>query len=304
MDTNKNSNHLESQQENKPKGGNMSTTALKDGVFIKYIPVDKFDYRIGVFQSRLFYNIKNLSKNFKIVDTLAYKKNVTGDFYEIHYEVVNEKQWELKKESAAIIGENMAKIHNHCYAIREFVDLPKKDADYNNMSEWEKINNQHIVNSRHYFIRRDIFKDIKRLDTKQVKIPLHRDFRKHNILWDGERYVLIDFDFAAHDFVSIEIAAFISDMLDDEKEDSGLLLVEEFLKNYIKHSEIEGIIWQNVISDYLNYLCVNTFPVYLKDKIDSVNFDELLKQRTETLIKIYKHNQAIDLLVSKLIKNK
>lgn len=301
---NQNSNLPESPQENPIKGGNMSTTELRDGVFIKYIPVDKFDYRVGIFQTRLFHNIKNLSKDFAIVKTVEYKKNTTGDFFEIHYEVVDEKQWDLKKESVAIIGENMAKIHNHCYEIKDFVDLPKKDTDYSDMSDWDKVIKKEVVNSRHYFIRRDIFKDIERLDSRQVKIPLHRDFRKHNVLWDGERYVLIDFDFAAHDFISIEIAAFISDMLDDEKDDSGLLLVEEFLKNYIKHSEIKEIIWQNVISDYLNYLCVNTFPVYLKDKINSVNFDELLKQRTETLIKIYKHKTEIELLISKLIKNK
>lgn len=303
MDTNQNSNHQESQQENKTKGGNMSTTLLTEDVFIKYIPVSKYDYRIGIFQDRLFYNIKNL-RNFAICKTIKYEKDNTGDLIEVHYKVVNEKQWDLNKESVAIIGENMAKIHNHCYVEKDYIDLPKKDCLYNNMKEWEKIEKDGLVNSRHYFIRRDIFKEIKRVDPKQVKMPLHRDFRKHNILWDGEKYILIDFDFAAHDFISLEIAAFISDMLDDEKEDYGLSLIKEFIKSYVEHSEIENIIWDDVITDYLNYLCVNTFPVYLKNTMNKDNFNELLKQRTDNLVKIYNHQCDLESLITEITEKK
>lgn len=301
-DMSQDSKAQESQQENK-KGGNMSTTELRKDSFVKFIPKKKYDYRIGIFQTRLYYNIKNL-RGFYIDKPLEYVMTTTGDF-EVHFELVKEKEWDFNKESASLIGENMAKIHNHCYEIRDYVDLPKKNSLYDDMEEWHKIQIAETVNNRHYFLRKNIFSNIKRIDHKQVKIPLHRDFRKHNILWDGERYVLIDFDFAAHDFISIEIAAFISDMLDDEDSDKGFKLIELFIENYYKNSEIKDIIWDNVISDYLNYLCVNTFPVYLKDTMSEENFEELLEQRTDNLLRLHKYQHDIELIIEETIeKNK
>jgi thiamine kinase-like enzyme len=301
MDTNQNSNHPESQQENKAKGGNMSTTLLNEGAFIKYIPVSKYDYRIGIFQDRLFYNIKNL-RNFAICKTIKYERDNTGNLIEVYYEVVNEKQWELDKESVAIISENMAKIHNHCYVEKDYIDLPIKNNLYNDITEWENIVKDSTISARNYQIRRSIFKEINRIRPEQVKIPLHRDFRKHNILWDGEKYTLIDFDFSAHDFISIEIAAFISDILDDENDRRSLDLIKEFMSNYIKHSEIKEIIWSDIISDYLNYLCVNTFPVYLKNTISEESFNILLNQRNENLIKLYKFQQVIKSIILEILE--
>ena len=282
-------------------GGNVSITELHDDVFIKYIPRNKYDIRTSIFQDQLYNNLNNLN-NFQINKILVFNnQNNTGDFIKCHYEVINEKEWELNETAVTIIAENMAKIHNYSYYERDKIDLPIKNSLYDSLEEWEKLFKIKKVNKDDFFLRQNIFQNIKSINKNQIKIPLHRDFRKHNILFDGEKYILIDFDFAAYDFITLEIMGFISDLLDESNFEKRINLIEIFLKTYIKFSTIQGIIYQDLVTDYLNYLCVNTFPVYLKNSISEKNYDNLMNQRNHTLLKVYNFKADLDKIINKLM---
>jgi hypothetical protein len=278
------------------RGGNTSTTELRNDVFIKYIPREKYDYRVSIFQTRLYYNINDLNGfEINMQKPVNYNKDVNtiSDFVELHYEVIKEVNWDFDQTSVSIIAENMAKIHNHCYDENDRIDLPHKELMYDDLSTWKESVKNKVALKRDLSIRKKIQKDINGINEMQVKIALHRDFRKHNILWDGNKYVLIDFDFAAFDFISIEIMSFISDILDDEDLHFSFKMIEIFFEVYKKHSKIKDIIWKDLVTDYLNYLCVNTFPLYLKDTIPHENFKEMMKQRNNTLLKLYKFKSEL-----------
>jgi len=169
-------------------GGNTSSTEIRDDVFIKYMPKSKYDYRVGIFQTRLFYNIDNLN-GFEINKGIyGHPANTDPEIIECRYEVVKECEWNLGVTSVSIIAENMAKIHNHCWKEGDTIDLPHKELMYDDLMAWEEAVNNKVALKRDLSIRKKIQKDIKGINEKQLKIALHRDFRKHNILWDGDKY--------------------------------------------------------------------------------------------------------------------
>jgi hypothetical protein len=278
--------------------GNISTTELTKDSFIKYLPYKDYNYKIGIFQTRLYYNIKDL-------DGFCINKKLLIDISDptivkCHYEIVNEKQWELDKNSVKLIAKNMAKIHNYCYIERNTINLPHKKSLYDDFTDWEQFVKNKIAFKQDLILRKKIYNSIKDIDERQIKIALHRDFRKHNILWDGTKYTLIDFDFAAYDFISLEIMGFISDILDVNHLETSINLIKEFFRSYKYYSTISGIIWKDLPTDYINYLCVNTFPLYLKNTIPKENYKELLHQRNIILQKIYDFKDELKEIIIKI----
>jgi thiamine kinase-like enzyme len=175
------------------------------------------------------------------------------------------------------------------------INLPIKHEEYKNMDKWLNFTKNVPFKEDSYKQRLEIFRNIDRLNTSQPKIPLHRDFRTHNILFDGENYNLIDFDFASVDFISIEVMGFISDIIE-----SGLNNVNVFLKSYFKALEVEVKPF-SFVDDYLNYLCTNTFPFYMADSLEPNNFQKLVEERNKNLETLYANRLIIKEIIEDII---
>jgi Ser/Thr protein kinase RdoA (MazF antagonist) len=103
----------------------------------------------------------------------------------------------------------------------------------------------------------------------------------HNIISDGENFHLIDFDFAAVDNIGIEIMSFIIDFhYNSTSRDETL--VKEFIRVYKENSKL-SINWESTLNDYLVYMCVNTFPFYMRQRIGEINFKQLYNERNGKL---------------------
>ena len=110
------------------------------------------------------------------------------------------------------IGIFLAQLHNYAYLNFEKFSGPCKQEKYDSLeliSSYDKIETD--LQRRKY-----IMSQIKRLDISQQKIMLHRDFRLSNILVSSndKKLILIDFDFAAIDYVNIEVGGILADVLE------------------------------------------------------------------------------------------
>tara|TARA_R110001592_G_scaffold192795_5_gene439755 strand:+ start:10555 stop:11460 length:906 start_codon:yes stop_codon:yes gene_type:complete len=210
-----------------------------------------------------------------------------NDKREATFKFIKEEPWNFDISKAQIVGESMAKIHNWAATSNKVKSLkiPEKKNLYNNMDGWLKLDmgeigdGLHELKITHRMYRESMFNTLKSegiklgINENQPKIATHRDFKKHNILSDGKDLYLIDFDFTATEYVSLEIMAFLTDSIvkrnnsvdlffgKNEKERAQVILA--FLIEYKKHSKLD-IKWDSVLYDYLFYLISNTFPYYIK----------------------------------------
>lgn len=265
----------------------MSKTYFKEvndvEVFCKLKKANEFDTRTLMFQGKVDETIRGVFSVNKLRG-INLKQINKETYYEVEFEKVNQTPWEPTHENMRLIGASMAHIHNYSHFNKDLLNLQVKSETYSDMNKWISLSQEY---PEAYKIRNDIFNDIKRFNIKQAKIPLHRDFKLHNILFDGNKYILIDFDFAAVDFVSIEIMAFIVDVIP-----YGLDLVKTFIESYHKNIDIP-LHSNSIVSDYLNYLCTNTFPYYMKDKISQESMQELIEYRDTCLLNVYKNKDEL-----------
>ena len=204
---------------------------------------------------------------------------------EATFEYIKEEPWNFDIAKAQLVGESMAKIHNWAATSNKVKSLkiPEKKNLYNNMDDWLKLDIGEIGDGLHELkITHRMYRDSKTLEAEgikigvnknQPKIATHRDFKKHNIISDGKDLHLIDFDFTATEYVSLEIMAFLTDSIvkrnnsvdieygKNEKERAQVILA--FIIEYKKHSKLD-IKWDSVLYDYLFYLISSTFPYYIK----------------------------------------
>jgi Ser/Thr protein kinase RdoA (MazF antagonist) len=111
-------------------------------------------------------------------------------------------------------------------------------------------------------------------------LPLHRDFRLHNILFGVDYYHLIDFDFAAYDDVSMEVMGMVVDLLQH-----GFEYVEAFLTAYIESSNIDT--YDSMASNYLLYLATSSFPYDREEALEPQAFQNLKTERSKRLVLLY-----------------
>ena len=263
------------------QGGQISNfkCVVKDGnwSFVKSWDKSKYNPHSLLFQEAMLDLDIPLKIN-KIISKDDSKREAT-------FEYINEKPWNLDITKARMIGESMAKIHNWAATSKkvEALKIPGKESLYDNMDDWHDLevgtfgSNLFEVKLTAKAVRDRIIKSIETeglkmgVNPNQPKIATHRDFKKHNIISDGKDLHLIDFDFTATEYVSLEIMAILTDCIiernepiDEEmggsKENRAKICIE-FLLAYKKYSKLD-IIWESVLYDYLSYLCSNTFPFY------------------------------------------
>lgn len=276
--------------------GNINKTYIADRegkrVFIKRVPVSDFDTRTLQFQSKLRQNIEGAFKINQYNNIKVVTDGGTGMFYEIEFELLDEKEWRPNSENMELIGKSMAYIHNTCWRNKNQINLKQKNDIYNNISTWNLLDNDIPFKKVSQLKREEIFKKGVRLNEKQPKIPLHRDFKPHNIVFDGNSYNLIDFDFAAVDYVSIEVMGFVVDIID-----TGLGNVKTFLKSYLDNIEIPNIIPTSFVDDYLSYLCTNTFPFYMHGNLEESSYENLVEHRNNSLETMWYHRDTIQQMI-------
>jgi thiamine kinase-like enzyme len=156
------------------------------------------------------------------------------------------------------------------------------------MGQWLTIPDTVPFKKESYEMRKEIFENIERLNLEQPKIALHRDFKPHNIIADSEKLYLIDFDFAAVDFVTLEVMSFLVDIAE-----RGTSIVKSFLTSYLENIDIP-IVYESMVDDYLNYLCVNVFPFYSYEKMEPNNFKNLVEHRNNSLQSLYNKRDIIN----------
>jgi len=283
-------------------GGNMSKTIIKEDngvkLFSKVKDVHTFDTRTLIFQTnmeRLNMGSFNINK-FKGIRIIPNEHS--GFSYEFDFEYIDPKPWTINKESMEVIGKSMAMIHNYAYFNSSLISLNIKEEAYDSMSKWSMLTHPDLSELKVESVlkRMEIFMQIPRISTMlQPKAPLHRDFKPHNIISDGEKFYLIDFDFAAVDFISLEIGGFIVDIID-----SGLDNVESFLKAYLSVIDVPILI-HSVVDDYLNYLCTNNFPFYLSDSLDKDSLINLINHRNHSLDILWQNRDNVNDIIKNIL---
>ena len=259
------------------KGGNTSAYKIyhqgKMKYFIKSFQTSGFDISSFTFQNYLYNNFKSDLKICKPIKIVSEKSNEV----QIYYEYVKPIDWELTADRVSFLGKSLAELHNFCYLKKNEISLPDKVAVVA-MGKWQDVEDS-FDKELAVSIRKAIYDNLKPYDRDQIRIPLHRDFKLHNIMFDGENLNLIDFDFAAIDNIGIEIMSFIIDFYYETRDQN---LVSDFIKAYKQESNLD-INWTSVLNDYLVYMCVNTFPFYMRGRIGEHNFKNLLTERNGKL---------------------
>jgi len=206
--------------------------------------------------------------------------------FELVFEKIENKTWVINEESMYIIGKSMAVLHRLAKEEQSNIHIPIKNEKYDSMEKWNFIANS-TLSQPAFKLRREIFKQLKPFNLNQPKIPVHRDFKPHNIMFDGSKYWLIDFDFAAVDFACLEVMSFVVDIIGTNHNN-----IKAFIKGY--KTIDNGIDFKTMVNDYLVYLCVNTFPFYMKDSLSETGFKNLLNNRNNSLSDLWSIKETIN----------
>jgi len=255
------------------KDTKISKLIEQDGsiVFLKEVNLN-FNIKTFVFQKYLSLELED---GFKICDPISLATN--GKSYSLKYEYINEEEFIMNNTAAYLLGIYVAKLHNFCYDNASNISLPQKHILLG-MAYWNDVLDS-PEKEEALKMRTRIMSQLDDYDLSHVKIPLHRDLKLRNIIFDGIDFNLIDFDFAAVDDISIELGSFIVDMF---YENIDAECIAEFISGYKSISKIH-IDWSTIINNYLVYSCCSTFPFYIKDQISEQDFKDLITERNEKL---------------------
>ena len=243
--------------------GKTSKTEIVGNTFIK----DKATWAGYCFQCYCVDNVVLPSK-FKINKPIEYTNGKAT------YMLIDEKPWKLDYSRAALIGKAMGSMHKGCIPAHESGEFK-----YLNLKKFTPPSDisQYDISPAELDLRNEVL-DLIDIDvnSKTPKSPLHRDFRLHNILFDGCNLHLIDFDFAAIDIISHEVVAMMLDISYHSVENTI-----PFIHNYIQHSGLE--ITPTIVDEHLYYLATDTFPYDRKDKLTLQNYNDLCNERSSRL---------------------
>jgi thiamine kinase-like enzyme len=265
-------------------------TISEKGYTISKLKQVTTDIRSFVFQCYLYEHINNKG-GFRICKPLSITS--AGKLLSLNYEYIDSEKLELNQRNVFMLGRYTSMLHVFCKKNEQEFNLPVK-AIREDFEEWDTLNKPLIQASLELRIK--ISKQLNsEYDFSQPFIPLHRDLKLRNIIYSADNFYLIDFDFAAKDDLSIELASFIVDILFETRDFN---LIKSFIKGY-KSANTLDINWSTVINNYLKYLCFNTFPFYLKQNFTESEFNNLLTERNEKLIYTFKNKKQLDEIIQR-----
>ena len=245
--------------------GNVSKTWIEDGRFFK----DGVAFKGYCFQ-REACTAAPLPLHFKINVPLDYGNS------KAEYTLVDEMPYGITTTNADLFGKSMAVFHSWChdrYQSGHFKYLVNK-----RMSAPDDITQYPDISPIDLDQRNEILSKLTiDFDTDTPRLPLHRDFRLHNILWDGHNYTLIDFDFAAVDILSHEVVGMMLDL----SSTANIACVESFIDSYIQHTDLT--IQPKIVDEHLYYLATDCFPYNRKDQLTLKGYNNLKQERSQRL---------------------
>jgi len=247
--------------------GRTSVTEIREDRFVKH-GVDFLSY---AFQKEM-HDEAILPYGFKINKPLSFSHNDVG------YELINQRQWSLDNLNTGLIGKAMANIHNWSHNRYNAGDLQYLKIKYSpkidDINEYDiSPSSLDIRNNALSKITTNVFKN------KVGFMPLHRDFRLHNILFDGDNYYLIDFDYSAIDIPSHEIVGMMLDI-----SQHGIGLLESFVGSYTQYTHLE--IDSSIVDDHLYYLATDVFPYDRPDRLTKENYESLVRERDQRIMRL------------------
>lgn len=260
--------------------GNTSTTYKTDTEFIKEDCVE-----VGYeFQELLYHYVQ-------LTDGFAINKPIKYDNGKATFELLQDLDFDITIENANLIGMNMAKIHNFSMLLLNGKELPYLTTALfptgDDLVDYD-------IPERELAIRHSIMFEMNFTPTDQI--PLHRDFRLHNIVFDGSTYNLIDFDFAKYGDASLEVMGMVVDLMEH-----GIEYVESFLTAYVEESKIS--IDESIAENYLLYLAASSFPYNRKDTLTDDGYNNLVLERSNRLdLLLHYYVNIIEVLIK--LKNK
>ena len=237
--------------------------------------------RTGFDFHSLLYHTAPLVGNFSI------NQPITINGTEARFQTLEDLDYEITIENSTLFGINMAVIHNHSAKLMLSKELPYMDNKIMPDKEsWKELNlTASELSLRETIMMFATYKPIKTL-------PLHRDFRLHNILFGADNYHLIDFDFAAYDDVSMEVMGMVVDLIPH-----GIEYVEAFLTAYMESSNIDQ--YDSMATNYLIYLASSCFPYDRMDTLEPEAFANLKHERKTRLTSLYTNIDNINKIISK-----
>ena len=275
-------------------------------VMVKTMPKNLYNPAIYDWQNEMYTHFKN-NDGFYINKVLNHDSGV------LHLDYIDYKSKPTTNKDLQLFGKSMAKLHN---AGRNYdfqwtmarngdaqwvqTSLPYKEEKYNSMKPWDYISRTDWLFLKSKSIRKEIFKTLQTVDdlSEQPKSKLHRDFRLHNILYDLNGYHLIDFDFAAIDYLSLEVMGLFTDLYELTPE-----MARQFLIGY--YNESKDWDWATGMVDlFLCYLCTNTFPFSMSDHMDKDEVEALAEERNGRLRLIYENKKDILKMIEEIDENK
>ena len=210
-----------------------------------------------------------------LVGKFSINQPLTIDSTKARFELVPDLDFDVTIENSKLFGTNMAIIHNHSAKLMLSKELPYMDNKI--MPDANEFKSMDITIAE--MSLREVVASM--CEYKPIKtLPLHRDFRLHNILFGADYYHLIDFDFAAYDDVSMEVMGMVVDLLEH-----GFEYVEAFLTAYIETSNIDT--YDSMASNYLLYLATSCFPYDRQASLEPQAFDNLRNERSSRLVRLY-----------------
>ena len=262
---------------------NISKTYKTANAFVKEdCPEEGFDFQ------ELMYHTLKTEGNFKINKPVSFSWQVKDDkkTSEARFELLPDLDFDVTLDACRLFGSNMAVMHNLSSILMISKELPYLDNKILHDTDSLEDDILHDVDSF-----RDIDISIAEMSLRELivstckfmpvmTLPLHRDFRLHNIVFDGSCYHLIDFDFAAYDDVSMEVMGMVVDLLQH-----GFEYVEAFLTAYVESSNIDT--YDSMASNYLLYLATSCFPYDREATLEPQAFENLTTERSERLIRLY-----------------
>lgn len=241
--------------------------------------------------------------DFHINKVLNHEKGI------LHLDYIDFKPKPTSNMDLKLFGSSMAKIHN---SGRDWsqgktltkegwipTTIPIKTETYSSMKQWSFGGDGSWLFLKSRGIRTEIFNTLPKYNYKtQPKAMLHRDFRLHNILYDDRGYHLIDFDFAAVDYIAIELMGLYMDIYEYHPN-----AAMQFLEGY----KSESVDWEwstGMLDMYLCYLCTNTFPFSMANVMDIDEVEALSNERNHRLKLAYENKKHIQQQIEDTNENK
>jgi len=245
--------------------GNVSKTWIENGSFFK----DGVTFNGYCFQ-REACTAAPLPLHFKINVPLHYGNS------QAEYELIDEMPYAVTTSNSTLFGKSMAMFHSWChdrYQNGHFKYLRRKELGApDDITQFDDVSPIDLDQRNEILSRITVD-----FNTDTPRLPLHRDFRLHNIIYDGHNYTLIDFDFAAVDILSHEIVGMMLDL----SVNAGISCVESFIDSYIQHTDLS--IHPKIVDEHLYYLATDCFPYNRKSSLTLKGYNNLKQERAQRL---------------------